>query len=96
MTRTTSFTLATLALAASTAIAEPRQDVDKDGMFHFTFAGGTLPEYLKAVDEQFPEISIVVFPGGLEKIQVWEIGAPSQKCIYLYTCFMGFLLFPCE
>ena len=70
MTRTTSFTLATLALAASTAIAEPRQDVDKDGMFHFTFAGGTLPEYLKAVDEQFPEISIVVFPGGLEKIQV--------------------------
>ena len=70
MTRTASFALATLALAASTAIAGPRQDVDKGEMFHFNFAGGTLPAYLKAVDEQFPEISIVVFPGGLEKIQV--------------------------
>jgi len=69
MTRTT-FALAAITLAASTALAGAGQENDEEGLTQFAFAGGTLPEYLGAVDDAFPETSIVVFPGGLEKIQV--------------------------
>ena len=69
MTRTT-FALTAITLAASTAFAGAGQEHDEAGLTSFAFAGGTLPEYLAAVDTAFPETSIVVFPGGLEKIQV--------------------------
>ena len=69
MTRTT-FALTAITLAASTAFAGAGQEYDEEGLTQFAFAGGTLPEYLAAVDDAFPETSIVVFPGGLEKIQV--------------------------
>ena len=71
MTRTIATTLGTLACTSSLLLAAPLQSDDAyDDLIPFEFEGGTLPEYLNAIDEQFDECSIVIFPGGLEKIQV--------------------------
>ena len=72
MNRTLTATLTTIACTSSILFASPGQaeDAYTDDLTLFEFPGGNLVEYLEAVDAAFDECSIVIFPGGLEKIMV--------------------------
>lgn len=51
----------------------------------FQFDGGTLIEFLAAVEATFPEPDLVVFPGGLEKIDVPSMNVRSADSEALLT-----------
>ena len=72
MNRTMTTALTTLACTGSLLFASPvpGQDEYTDDLTLFEFPGGNLVEYLEAVDAAFDGCSIVIFPGGLEKIMV--------------------------
>lgn len=60
--------LAAVAVAAPFSMAQDDEPMSE--MKAFRFQGGTLVEFLVAVEKAFPEPDLVVFPGGLEKIAV--------------------------
>ncbi|MCH2160365.1 MAG: hypothetical protein MK085_00680 [Phycisphaerales bacterium] len=60
-------TLAALAIASSTLAAA--QDAAPE-MNPFKFDGGPLPAYLDQVKEMYPDLSLVVYPGGLDRIEM--------------------------
>lgn len=72
MNRTIVLALGTIACTSSFLIASPVQSEEAytDELVTFEFPGGNLVEYLTAIDDSFEDCSIVIFPGGLEKIQV--------------------------
>lgn len=84
MYRLTPLVLTVVATLSPLSMAQSDHEIAPK-LVPFHFDGGTLVEFLVAVEAAFPEPGLVVFPGGLEKIEVPSMNVRTADSEALFS-----------